>query len=203
MHDISVADLAVVTAPKNPRAEDYWKDLDRCDHAVQIYGDESVFMDALEGFVGAGLRHDESVILISTAAHLHELEKRLRASWIDIDRARWEDRYIAVLASETLAKFMVDGRPSETLFTQTAGELLKRARTRGRKVRAFGEMVAILWAQGHSAAAINLENLWNKLQAVEDFPLFCAYPRLGFSEDAAASIQQVCATHSRIVPGYK
>jgi hypothetical protein len=197
--------MGTVTALQNPRNEGYWQDLGKCDHAVQIYGDEATFMDALEGFVGSGLRKGESVILISTAAHMHELEKRLRASWIDIDRARWEDRYIAVLASETLAKFMVENDPDEGLFTQAAADLLKRARggAGARKVRAFGEMVAILWAEGHPGAAIKLENLWNKLQAVENFPLFCAYPRLGFANDSSASIQQVCATHSRVVPGYR
>jgi hypothetical protein len=197
--------LGTVTALQNPRTDSYWQDLGKCDHAVQIYGDETTFMNALEGFVGSGLRNRESVILLSTAGHLHELEKRLRASWIDIDRARWEDRYIAVLANETLKQFMIGDEPDEALFTQVAGDILKRARgSRGeRKVRAFGEMVAILWAEGHPDAAIKLENLWNKLQAVENFPLFCAYPRMGFAQDASASIQQVCATHSRVVPGYR
>jgi hypothetical protein len=196
--------MGTVTALHNPRAPEYWRELGACDHAVQIYGDENTFMDALEGFVSSGLRNRESVILISTAPHLHALEQRLRANWLDIDRARWEERYVAVLATETLGKFMVDGEPDEELFTQTSAELLKRARGGTRRpVRAFGEMVAILWAEGNPGAAIQLENLWNKLQAVENFPLFCAYPRMGFAEDSAASIQQVCATHSRVVPGYR
>jgi hypothetical protein len=196
--------MGTITALQNPRAPAYWRDLGTCDHAVQIYGNETMLMNALEGFVSSGLRNRESVILISTAPHLHELEMRLRGSWLDIDRARWEERYIAVLATETLAKFMVDGEPDEALFTQAAAELLKRARGgSGRKVRAFGEMVAILWAEGRPDAAIRLEHLWNKLQVIEQFPLFCAYPRMGFARDSAASIPQVCAAHSRVVPGYK
>ena len=31
---------------------------------------------------------------------------------------------------------------------------------------AFGEMVALLWAEGNHAAAIRLEELWNDLQKV-------------------------------------
>ncbi len=196
--------MGTVTALQNPRAREFWRDLGTCDHAVQIYGDEATFMDALEGFVSSGLRNRESVVLMSTAPHLHELEKRLRGKWLDIDRARWEERYVAVLATETLAKFMVNDEPNEALFRQTAGDLLDRARGRtGRSVRAFGEMVAILWAQGNPGAAIKIEKLWNRLQAIEGFPLFCAYPRMGFAEDASASIQLVCAQHSRTVPGYR
>jgi hypothetical protein len=186
----------------NPRGERFWSELGPCEHSVQIYGDENNFMDALEGYVSSGLRNRESVILISSAAHLHDLEKRLRANWLDIDRARWEDRYIALLAQETLSLFMVDDMPDETLFTEAMTPMLARARRGDRKVRAFGEMVAVLWAKGQCAAAIELEVMWNKLQAVEQFPLFCAYPRSGFSGDATASIQSVCATHSRIIPGY-
>jgi hypothetical protein len=187
----------------NPRSETFWGELEPCEHSVQIYGGEAAFMDALEGYVGSGLRRRESVILISTAAHLHELEKRLRANWLDLDRARWEDRYIAILAQETLTRFMIDGMPDEARFTQIAGGLLSRARgADGRKVRAFGEMVAVLWGEGNCAAAIALEQLWNKLQATEKFPLFCAYPRSGFEHAASASMQAVCAAHSRIVPGY-
>ena len=196
--------MGTVTALQNPRAPAYWRDLGTCEHAVQIYGDETTFLDALEGFVSSGLRNRESVILISTAPHLHELEKRLRGNWLDIDRARWEERYVAVLATEVLAKFMVDGEPDEVRFNEAIESLLERARgNKRRKVRAFGEMVAILWAEGNSGAALKLESLWSKLQSMEDFPLFCAYPRVGFAQDAAASIQQVCAQHSRVVPGYR
>lgn len=195
--------MGTVSALKNPRSDLFWDRLPACEHAVQIYGDETIFLDALEGFIGSGLRKGESVIVISTARHLHELEKRLRASWLDIDRARWEERYVPVLAQETLAKFMRNGEPDEQLFTRTAADLLLRARGNGRKVRAFGEMVAILWAEGNPSAAIELENLWNKLQAIEKFPLFCAYPHAGFTDAAAASINHVCAAHSRIIAGYK
>ncbi len=194
--------MGTVTALKNPRSDLFWEGLETCEHAVQIYGDETIFMDALEGFVGSGLRKGEGVILIATANHLHILEKRLRGSWLDIDRARWEERYVAVLAQETLGKFMRNGKPDEALFTQTAAALLARARGNERRVRAFGEMVAILWAEGNAGAAIQLENLWSKLQAVEKFPLFCAYPRAGFTQDASASINHVCSTHSKVIAGY-
>src|ERR1700682_1816717 len=171
----------------NPRGERFWRELAPCEHSVQIYGDDLSFMDALEGYVSSGLRKRESVIVIATAAHLHELEKRLRANWLDVDRARWEDRYIALLAQETLSLFMVDGMPDEVRFSEALTPLLQRARgIENRQVRAFGEMVAVLWSQGHYGAAIELEVMWNRLQAIEQFPLFCAYPHSGFDGDAPA-----------------
>lgn len=195
--------MSGVTRLANVRTESFWGELAPCEHSMQIYESDAAFMDALEGYVASGLRRGESVILISTASHLHELEKRLRASWFDLDRARWEDRYIALLARETLSRFMVDGMPDEALFRGVVGGILDRARgAEGRKVRAIGEMVASLWADGNHAAAIALEGLWNKVQSREIFPLFCAYPRQGFKGDASASLRALCDAHSRIIPGY-
>ncbi|MDB5907289.1 MAG: hypothetical protein JWP34_1403 [Massilia sp.] len=101
-------------------------------------------------------------------------------------------------AKESLAKFMVDGWPDEALFTRFIDDLLVRARSQHRKVRACGEMVALMWAAGHCGATVRLEHLWSRLCQQESFSLFCAYPKTGFTQDANNAIAQVCAAHSRI-----
>lgn len=195
--------MAGVAKLTNVRTESFWGELAPREHSVQIYGSDEAFLDALEGYVSAGLRRQEGVILLASAAHLHALEKRLRANWLDIDRARWDDSYIALLAHESLARFMVDGTPDVIRFERFAASILERARGPGRrKVRAFGEMVAVLWAEGNHVGAIELEALWNRLQLREEFPLFCAYPRAGFDARDAGALRSVCAAHTRIVPGY-
>lgn len=178
----------------------FWSGIAPSEHLCQVYGNDLQLIDALTAFVDVGLRAGESVVVIATAAHLHQLEQRLRGNWLDLDRARWEERYIAVLAQETLDRFMVDGWPDEEKFNAVADALLKRARGNGRKVRAFGEMVALLWAQGNAGATIRLENLWNDLQRRETFPLLCGYPRDGFGEESAASLRTICSLHSRVIP---
>jgi hypothetical protein len=169
---------------------------------VQIYTDEATLLDSLEGFAGAGLRDGESVVVIATAPHLHELEIRLRGRWIDLDRARREDRYIAILAPEMLARFFADGRLDLAAFRSVAQEVVKRARGSGnRPVRAFGEMVALLWADGHADEALQLETFWTQLQMAEKFPVFCAYPRGLFKMDSQFQITAVCGAHNQVVPG--
>jgi len=171
---------------------------------VQIYASDATFLDSLEGFIGAALRNDEAVIVIANAPHLHELEKRLRKGWIDLDRARWEDRYIAMLSSETLERISVDGAVNEERLQAVVRELLARARgPRGtRQVRAFGEMVADLWGDSRSEEAMRLEGMWTRLQVSEKFPLFCAYPRSLFKHDSQLAINAICAAHNHVVPGY-
>ena len=183
------------------RAPVFWGEISPCEHAVQIYGDDSVFMDALEGFIGAGLRAGDAAIVIATPAHLAGLEQRLDSHGVDVGLARREQRYLAIPADRVLGEFMVDGWPDEERFREVVCTMLDKARGGGRNVRAFGEMVALLWAQGHAAATVRLEHLWNRLCTQERFPLFCAYPKAGFTSDPSRSIRDVCAAHSRVFYG--
>jgi hypothetical protein len=169
------------------------------EHLVQIYADEGPFLDALEGFVVGGLRAEEGVIVIATAGHLIALEHRIQAQGLDLDAARARNHYISLDAEETLSKFLLGGWPDDGRFRKVVSDLLTRARGNGRRVRAFGEMVAVLWAQGHNGATVRLEHLWNQFAQKEAFSLFCAYPRSGFTQDADASIREICSAHSKVI----
>jgi hypothetical protein len=94
---------------------------------------------------------------------------------------------------------MVDGWPDENQFRDVVDDILERARGKGRKVRAFGEMVALMWARGEHAATVRMEYLWHELCAREMFCLFCAYPKIGFTEDPSQSMARVLAAHSKIL----
>jgi hypothetical protein len=179
----------------------YWAEMAPCEHVVQIYGDDRVFLDGLEGYVDNGLRRGEAVVVIATATHLHGLEQRLRGRGVDVDQARAQNRYVARLADDVLESFMEGDWPDDARFTTAVRGLISAARgPSNRKVRAFGEMVAILWSRGQHAATIHLELLWSRLCAAEKFPVYCAYPRDTFSKNATESIVEICRIHSRVAP---
>ena len=157
-------------------------------------------MDFLEGFVAGGLVAGDAVIIMGTPVHLVSLEARLAKRGINLFEALAADQYIALEAEKALSKFMRNGWPKEYLFRKLVTMLLGRAKAGGRSVRAFGEMVAILWAQGNNGATIQLEHMWHRLCHEEMFSLFCAYPKSGFTQDESISIKEICDTHSRIVP---
>jgi hypothetical protein len=180
--------------------EVFWGEIAPCEHSVQIYTDDTAFLDSLAGFVAGGLKAGEAVIIIATAAHRASLEYRLRALGFHLQSAAQHDLYISLDAKETLAKFMVRGWPDDNLFKQLVKTLLTRARKNALRVRAFGEMVALLWAEGHSGATVRLEHLWTEFCHTETFALFCAYPKSGFTKDADASLQEICSAHSKIIP---
>lgn len=202
----------------------FWGEISPTEHLVQLYGDDEAFLDSLEGFVVGGLLRGEAVIVIATHEHRNALERRLgQRNDFDLTAAREQDLYIAEDAEETLSKFMVerDGQswPDDHRFERVVGNLLMRARWGGarrhceksngeRTVRAFGEMVALLWARGSTGATVRLEHLWNRVRVLGSgagknggagFPLFCAYPRSGFTQDAQASLRDICACHTQVV----
>lgn len=188
-----------IVHPGVHEAEVFWGEISPCEHLVQIYQDDGVFLDSLEGFVSGGILAGDGVVVIATPLHLAALNERLTARGIDIPSAAARDQYLALDAEEMLSKFMVKGWPDETLFRTFVTDTLQRAKGKDRRVRAFGEMVALLWAQGSTGATVHLEHLWHRLCHEQTFSLFCAYPKSGFTRDASVSIKEICETHSRVV----
>jgi PAS domain S-box-containing protein len=83
----------------------------------------------------------------------------------------------------------------------SVGSVIARQAKVGRRIHAFGEMVALLWADGNREGAIQLEELWNKLGRQYRFALFCAYPMNGFGNEADATpLDGICSCHSRVIP---
>jgi hypothetical protein len=179
----------------------FWGEIAPCDHVLQIYENDESFIDVLAGFVGGGINAGDSVIVIATENHLISLEKRLESFGIHIVPLVADLRYIPLSAEQTLEKFMVNGWPDEHLFLQTVSGILKKAKCKNRRVRAFGEMVALLWSKGLNGATVQLEHLWNRFREQEEFCLFCAYPRIGFTQSLPAAVQDICCTHSKLIDG--
>jgi signal transduction histidine kinase len=105
-----------------------------------------------------------------------------------------------------LATFMEGGRPEPYRFTETIGGLLDEVRTRrpGMPIRAFGEMVDLLWRDGKPNAATSLEGLWNQLAAVQRFSLLCAYHIGNFREQSCSpGFESVCDEHAVVLPTEK
>jgi hypothetical protein len=75
---------------------------------------------------------------------------------------------------------MIDDMPDWGLYMDVVGGLVAEAAKVGRPIRAFGEMVAVLWKAGNTAGVIKLEKFWNDLAKKYDFTLFCGYPMYTF-----------------------
>lgn len=175
------------------------------EHIVQFYQDDQFLIDAVSGFVGSALAAGDAAVLIATGPHRKGVEQVLAKRGMEIAQATREGRFIALDATATLAKFMVDGFPDERRFNEVIGASLTKAALSvaggRRRIAAFGEMVNILWATGNFEAALRLEQQWNRLAEQHSFSLLCAYPIAGFnSAKHTDSFLKICAEHSTVFP---
>jgi hypothetical protein len=150
------------------------------EHAVQVYEDPAELVGVVVPYLDRGLSDGSPALVIATADHARELAAALAGA---------PDGLLTVLdADETLASIVVGGTVSREAFERVVGGVVAglEARFPGRTIRAFGEMVDLLWQRGDRSGALVLEELWNELQRTHAFALLCAYCTDAFDVDTQA-----------------
>jgi hypothetical protein len=166
------------------------------DHFVEFYEDDNTLVDSVTRFISLGLSQDEAAIVIAEPSHLQAFEAKIGRR-IDLRAARENGSYVALDAAETLSLFMRDGGPIKERFDRALQDVVDQMQ--GKKIRAFGEMVALLWSEGNVGAALALEDIWNDFLVRNSLRLFCAYPSSVFGGLNKASLEAVCDRHSHIL----
>jgi PAS domain S-box-containing protein len=170
-------------------------------HVVQFYEDEAHLAVVVAEFLAAGLTAAQPVVVIATQPHRAAFMSCLRARGFDVDQLQADGGIICVDAREMLASFMTGTLPDEDRFKTAVGRLLQSS-LRGRRstaVRAYGEMVDLLWKDGNPSGAIRLEEFWNDLAARHSFSLLCAYAMGNFYMEAhAEAFDEICRHHGEV-----
>jgi DcmR-like sensory protein len=173
------------------------------EHFVQLYGqDDRLLTRNVARYLSVGLQRGDGLLVIATAEHRGTLVRRLTEERA-YSRAVLEGRLVFLDAEATLNRFMVDGEPDQARFESIIGDALRGVRARAVQsgIRAYGEMVGVLWTAGQYAAAVRLEELWNGLLQASDVSLFCSYPIDVLSPDFQhASVDALLCAHTHLVP---
>jgi PAS domain S-box-containing protein len=178
-------------------------------HIVQFYESEEFLCDLVGDYLAAGMMGGDRAIVFATEAHRQTFRGFLAARGIDVDRAFATGQLQLFDARETLARFMVDGMPDWERFQAVIGAAIDRSKSRSdrrpARVRAYGEMVDLLWREGNARAAIRLEELWNELGRMRSLSLLCAYVmgsfyKEGQSDGHPATLHQICRNHTHLLP---
>jgi len=168
-------------------------------HAVRFYQDSTSFCRLISQFLIEGLEQGEPAILIATLPHAAAVHRELSTSGYDTDRLQKSGQLLSYDAQETLDQFMVDGMPDETRFHRVVRPVLEHATggDKTRVIRAYGEMVCLLWKSGLPAAAGRLESLWNKLAESYSIAILCGYAVA--SVDDGSAVKQICSLHTHVI----
>jgi len=167
-------------------------------HVVQFYGHDEELAGRMAGYLLEALRDGGVAIVIATPEHRRDFETRLARAGLDLAAARDRGTYLALDARETVRALMTAERLDAAAFDRVIGGLIERAARDGRPVRAYGEMVALLWEDGLVNAAVQLEAMWNELGRRQSFSLFCGYPASAVTGKVDA-FAEVCRLHQEVV----
>ncbi|MGZ6143670.1 MAG: ATP-binding protein, partial [Myxococcales bacterium] len=168
------------------------------EHIVQFYEEEGFLREAVARFLASGIVADEKLVVIATPEHRQQFEQALEKKGIDVARAISGGRFVRLDARATLASFMDGARPDAARFRAT---LLAAIGPGTDRIRAFGEMVDLLWREGNQQGALELEQLWNDFGRERSMSLLCAYVMGNFFKEAdGMGFRGICDAHDQVFP---
>ncbi len=168
-------------------------------HDVHFYPSDASLVQVVASFLSEGVRAGQPLVVIASPARRKAFSQKLLELHPDFDSREAETIWLD--ARDVLAGFMEGSMPNPELFEATVGNVFKRlmASRSYLVIRAYGEMVDLLWQDGNQEGAIALEKLWNALAHRYAFSLLCAYNGAGFETiDLKPGYYRVCAMHERV-----
>jgi hypothetical protein len=190
----------VVSAPWNPLVHEPSRDR----HVVQLYRDEGVLRRAVVAWIAPSLRAGGGAALLCTHAHATELRRELREAGLGPEVLERAGRLVFVDAREAMARFLVGDAVDAAAFKALGAEIfgkIRQASTPGREIRAWGEIVDVLWKEERPETAMLLEALWNDVIVEQQIRLLCSYEVDNLDpESHAGTIRDMCGSHSLLVP---
>jgi signal transduction histidine kinase len=173
------------------------------DHLVQFYETDEFLAEATSRFLAEGLIGGEAVLIVATPDHAARTLKKLEAKGFDVGRAREASQITALDARECIGRYLVEGEARWDLFEREMGGAIARCigGSRASRVRAYGEMVDLLWREGQPQTALRVEEFWGRLRSRYPFSLLCGYVMGNFfKESDSSSFRQVCDLHQQVLP---
>lgn len=168
------------------------------EHHVQLFDSSRSLAETVAGFLMAGFRRGEPLLIVATPEHRELLARKLAEAGVNLHEAIAANRLLMIDAVHTLDKFMRQNAPSAIAFDEVVGTLVGRL-SNGNRVCIYGEMVDVLAARGNYKAAQQLEELWNLLGRRESFTLFCGYASGHFGDPKTAkALADICAAHGHV-----
>jgi anti-sigma regulatory factor (Ser/Thr protein kinase) len=169
------------------------------EHVVQFYEHDCELVSVVLPFLSGALCSGEVAVVIATEAHRVAFEAALEDTGVEVAQARATGLFVALDAATTLSALIRDDEIDRAAFRRVIGGLMRTVGSSECSVRAYGEMVGLLWDAGNVLAAIELEKLWNELARELPFALFCAYAARSALAGHAEALQRVRHLHTAVL----
>ncbi|SFD97074.1 MEDS domain-containing protein [Nitrosomonas sp. Nm166] len=170
-------------------------------HIVQICQNEISQVEILTQYIQEGLLNDEAVIVIAKTALRKAVLSKLDTLGFNMQALKNKDQVKFFDAEFLLSDLLLNGVLEEEAFQKFVALPVQAAKLKYGKVRAFGEMVDVLWQNGRHDSAVQLEGLWSDLCKKEELNLLCTYLLTSLDPNSYdQSLEHICKCHTHLVP---
>ena len=173
------------------------------DHIVQLYQDHDFLNSAVCRYIATGLANGDRIVLFPTLSHWNAFRQRLETEGVNVQGAQERGQLRVVDADELLPRLVPDAMPDPHIFNAVIGDVFRQACAGGsyQKLRAWGELVNVLWERGDVAASMNLEDLFDQLNKKIGIAMFCSYVMDNFNGDVhAVMLPRLGTNHTHLIP---
>ncbi len=170
-------------------------------HIVQVCQDETSQAEMLTQYVMEGLENSEGIVIIARPALRKAVISKMKEIDLDAQVLKSEGKIKFFDAEFLLSGFLIDGVLDEQAFQQFVASPVLAMQLKYGKVRAFGEMVDVLWKDAQQDLAIELEGWWGELCDKHSFMLLCTYLLDSLDpNNYENSLERICKCHTHLLP---
>jgi hypothetical protein len=169
------------------------------EHIVQFFDSDESRAECVADFLATGYQAGEPTVVIARPQNWTAVYEQLVVRGIPVQQATADGSIVVKDATDTLRRLSRNGSPDPDAFEAVVGKAVAALARRGRRVRAYGEMVDMLAQRGELAEAVALEQMWNGLGERVPFFLMCGYSAAHFvATGTHRALREICASHSGV-----
>lgn len=167
-------------------------------HLCEFYSTAESRIRSLCNFIVPGIIKGEAVIVIASFENIQLLKNTLILYAIDAEEVGKSGQLVMLDAEKTMKNFVRTDYVDDFLFMDFMTNLMEGISGNFPGVRAYGEMVDILYRSGRFDLTIQLEQLWAEMSLHYKFSLMCGYTADHF-KDKHDHIKKLCSHHTHLV----
>lgn len=169
-------------------------------HDVQIYSERNELAATVADFLTEGLERGDGCLVLATAENVRAFAFELAARGFDLDALQAERRLALADAERTVEEICSGTEPSAASLEAVVARLTGELDAPSGRIRAYGELVDVLWRHGARAESERLEEYWNRLLERRRIDLLCGYHADDpFARDLYLDlVPRVCRTHQAV-----
>lgn len=170
-------------------------------HDVQIYSERHELAARVADFLTEGFERGDGCLVLATAESVRAVAPLLAGCGLPVETLQAQRRLALGDAEQIVDEICAEAEPSAAALEAVVVRLTDELDAPSGRIRAYGELVDVLWHRGARAESERLEEHWNRLLERRRIDLLCGYHADDpFARDLHLDlVPRVCRTHEAVM----